>query len=64
MGSDFSQGYIAHCVAKGVILIKATESVGIYTMIPIGMAEISSIVWKDGLMVDTTVAKGDELGHF
>jgi len=63
-GPDLSQGYIAHCAARGVILIEAPPPVGLYAVIPIGMAEISGIVWAKNLQVDCQVQKGQELGNF
>lgn len=63
-GPDRSQGYIAHCAARGVILIEAPDPVGLYAMIPVGMAEISGIVWADDVVVNSKVKKGQELGHF
>jgi phosphatidylserine decarboxylase len=62
-GPNNSQGYIAHVATRAIIFIEAEEpAIGLMSLIPIGMAEVSSCVVtvKEG----QKVKKGDQIGYF
>jgi phosphatidylserine decarboxylase len=62
-GPNNSQGYIAHVATRAIIFIEAEEpALGLMSLIPIGMAEVSSCVVtvKEG----QKVKKGDQIGYF
>ena len=41
-----------------------TEDYGLVAMMPIGMSQICSCNWTEGLHVGKTVSRGDEMGYF
>lgn len=45
-------------------VIFRTENYGYVAMLPIGMSQICSCNWVDGLKVGTAVRRGDDLGYF
>lgn len=48
---------------RGLVVIE-TENYGLVAVLPIGMSQISSINFVDGLKVGDKVKKGDEMGWF
>lgn len=48
---------------RGLAIIE-TEKHGLVAVMPIGMSQVSSINFSDGLKVGDKVKKGDELGYF
>lgn len=48
---------------RGVLVID-TEGYGKVAVVPVGMAQVCSVNWTDGLEVGKAVRKGDELGYF
>lgn len=48
---------------RGLIIID-TPNLGKVAVLPIGMAQVSSVVIKEGIEPGTIVSKGDEISHF
>jgi phosphatidylserine decarboxylase len=64
-GPDLSQGFIAHVATRAIVYIEAEDpKIGLMAAIYIGMAEISSCVFTDNVVVGGRLDKGDPLGYF
>jgi phosphatidylserine decarboxylase len=60
-----SQQYEANVNTRGLIFIESDDpNLGMVCVIPIGITEISSIKFHDGIEVGTRVTKGQLLGRF
>jgi phosphatidylserine decarboxylase len=55
-GWQFSQ-------TRGYVIVD-TEKYGLVALIPMGMAQVSSVNFEDGVKVNTTHEKGEKLGYF
>ncbi|KAG0607899.1 hypothetical protein M758_8G063400 [Ceratodon purpureus] len=69
MGDDFDLGesqiyYTAVNHRKLVFIAASNKAIGTVCMMPIGITDISSIRFRDGLMVGDYVRKGEEIGCF
>ncbi|OJZ84341.1 hypothetical protein ASPFODRAFT_166048 [Aspergillus luchuensis CBS 106.47] len=49
--------------ARGIIIIE-NDKIGTVAVLPIGMAQVSSVVVRDDLKPGATINKGDEISHF
>jgi len=69
-GPNNSQGYISEVATRGLLIIEADDpALGLVAMIPIGMAEVSSIDFTVGpdrrpLKAGDRVEAGDPIGRF
>jgi len=69
---DFSGATTASCPyllevnARGIVVIDTTgySNIGMVACVPIGMVEVSSILFADSTVEGAVVQKGDEIGHF
>lgn len=48
---------------RGCVIIETAEY-GLVAVLPIGMGQISSVNWEDGIAVGARLTKGDKLGYF
>jgi phosphatidylserine decarboxylase len=62
-GTTASLPYLAQVNARGVIVIK-TKDYGHVCCIPLGMSEVSSVVFDPGMKKGAQVKKGQEMGMF
>jgi phosphatidylserine decarboxylase len=60
---DASEGYISQLQTRAVFIIE-TKELGLVSVIPTGMVEISTCIINDKMVRGAGVKKGDELGHF
>ena len=65
MSGPYSQGWAAGVATRGLIYIDSgDDTLGIVCVVPIGLTEVSSLAWADGLQKGQMVKKGDLLGNF
>ncbi|MGD1923759.1 MAG: phophatidylserine decarboxylase associated domain-containing protein [Paracoccaceae bacterium] len=65
MSGPYSQGWAAGVATRGLVFIESDdEYVGLVCVIPIGLTEVSSLEWAEGLSVGCDLKKGDLLGNF
>lgn len=55
--------YLVQVNARGLIVFK-TKDYGYVCCIPLGMSEVSSVVFNDQMKANNTVSKGQEMGMF
>ena len=65
------QQYVVDCSVPGWqsietrgLAIIETEAYGLVAVMPIGMSQVASVNFSEGLHVGQRVEKGDELGYF
>ena len=65
MSGPYSQGWAAGVATRGLVFIESDdEYAGLVCVVPIGLTEVSSLKWADGLEVGQHLNKGDLLGNF
>lgn len=65
MSGPYSQGWAAGVATRGLVFIESDdEYAGLVCVVPIGLTEVSSLEWAEGLTVGQHLKKGDLLGNF
>jgi len=64
-GPKKSQGYITQVATRAVLLIESDDpALGLVCLMPVGMVEVSSCVFRPEVRPGYRVTKGEEVGHF